>query len=223
MIYFPVSLQQQLMGRDSSDGKWESVHLTHRPAVTAPQHWDTLNTITVGMLDAELCKGHKYAGRFGGLFGFLFQVAEGFSFYRSNRTMMFPSAVEFAAHFCWMDTWFQGPSAAFSKADARNISPAEKWVGVWTQPAGRTWARYNCWLQWHLWLVCKSTVLSFPRELRTLNPSGEGGYSHGLWTLSKPSWHCAAGQTFCFCPSPKEDFKEEIPGWAILFRAELVL
>lgn len=65
-----------------------------------------------------------------GVFGFLFQVAEGFSSYRSNRVMMFPSAVEFAAHSSWMDTWFQGPSAAFSKADARNISPAEKWVGV---------------------------------------------------------------------------------------------
>lgn len=82
------------------------------------------------MLDAELCKGHKYAGRFGELFGFLFRVTEGFSSYKSNRMMMFPSAAEFAARFSWMDTWFQGPSAAFSEADARNISPAEKWVGV---------------------------------------------------------------------------------------------
>ena len=49
--------------------------------------------------------------------------------------MMFPTAVEFATHFSWIDTWFQGPSAAFSKADTRNVSPAEKQVGVSTQPA----------------------------------------------------------------------------------------
>lgn len=40
--------------------------------------------------------------------------------------MMFPTAVEFATHLSWMDTWFQAPSAAFSKADARNVSPAER-------------------------------------------------------------------------------------------------
>lgn len=88
------------------------------------------------MLDPEVLKDHKYhAGRSGGLFGVLFQVGGGFSSYRRNRTMMFPTTVEFTTHFCWMDTWFQGPSAAFSKADARNISPAEKQVGVSTQPA----------------------------------------------------------------------------------------
>ena len=79
------------------------------------------------MLDPEVLKDHKYhAGRSGCLFGFLFQVGGDFSSYRRNRMVMFPTAVEFATHISWMDTWFQGPSAAFSKADARNLSPTEK-------------------------------------------------------------------------------------------------
>lgn len=135
-ISFCMSLQQQLMGRDTSDVRWESASLTQRPAVIILCHRDILNITRAWMLDPEVLKDHKYhAGRFGGLFGCLFQVGEGFSSYRRNRTMMFPGAVEFATHFSWMDTWFQGPSAAFSKADARNISPAEKQVGVSTQPA----------------------------------------------------------------------------------------
>lgn len=215
MIYFHVSLQQQLMGKDTSDAKWKSAHLTHRPAVTAPQHWDILNFITVGMLDAELCKGHKYAGRFAGLFGFLFQVAEGFSSSRSNRMIMFPSAVEFAVRSSWMDTWFQGPSAASSKADARNISPAEKWVGIWTEPAGKepghgpgTTAGCSDIFGW-----CAGALsCPFPRELRTLHPSGE---CHGLWRLSKPNQHSAAVQTSCFFPPPTKDFQRRNSRWAI--------
>lgn len=41
--------------------------------------------------------------------------------------------------------------------------------------------------------------------------------------LSKLGWHHAVVQISCSCPLRKEDFKKEIPGSAIVFRAQLVL
>jgi len=51
---------------------------------------------------------------------------------------------------------------------------------------------------------------------------GAGDRARGSGAPSKPGWHRAAVQSSCFCPLRKENFKEEIPAKAILFRAQLV-
>lgn len=50
---------------------------------------------------------------------------------------------------------------------------------------------------------------------------GMGGGPWALETLQTKLALCCCADLFC--PPPKEDFKEEILGWAILFRAQLVL
>lgn len=51
---------------------------------------------------------------------------------------------------------------------------------------------------------------------------GTGALPWAVEHSAKPGWHRAAVQVSCLCPVGEKDSKEEIPGSAILFRAQLV-
>lgn len=96
---------------------------------------------------------------------------------------MFPQAIEFAAHFCWMDTWIQQPSAAFSKADARTTPPAEQRVGVSTQAvvvkSQNVAEAHQQQLQQRVWLLCNTVIsLHSPNQAGTVLRSKASAFVH---------------------------------------------